>query len=50
VELDSIVYTVTLRSCDALDVSAFHHSRINYSKLFADLTNESVLEGTIHAA
>jgi len=39
VEPESIVYTDTFRSYDALDVSAFHHSRINHSKLFADQTN-----------
>jgi transposase len=36
VEPDSIVYTDTFRSYDALDVSDFHHSRINHSQLFAD--------------
>jgi transposase-like protein len=35
----SIVYTDTFRSYDALDVSEFHHSRINDSKLFADQKN-----------
>ena len=38
-EPDSIVYTDTFRSYDALDVSDFHHSRINHSKLFADQKN-----------
>lgn len=33
---DSIVYTDTFRSYNALDVSEFHHMRINHSKLFAD--------------
>lgn len=32
---DSIVYTDYFRSYNALDVSAFHHRRINHSKLFA---------------
>jgi transposase len=36
VEPDSIVYTDTFRSYNALDVTAFHHRRINHSKLFAD--------------
>ena len=36
---DSIVYTDTFRSYNALDVSAFHHIRINHSKLFADRHN-----------
>ena len=35
VEPDSIVYTDTFRSYNALDVSDFHHRRINHSKLFA---------------
>ena len=39
VEPDSIVYTDTFRSYDALDVSDFHHSRINHSELFADQKN-----------
>ncbi|WP_249963679.1 IS1595-like element IS1016C2 family transposase, partial [Histophilus somni] len=32
---DSWVYTDTYRSYDALDVSQFHHERINHSELFA---------------
>ena len=36
---DSIVYTDTFRSYNALDVSNFHHERINHSKLFADKQN-----------
>ncbi len=32
---DSWVYTDTYRSYDALDVSEFHHERINHSALFA---------------
>ena len=39
VKPDSIVYTDTFRSYDALDVSDFHHSRINHSELFADQKN-----------
>ena len=36
---DSIVYTDPLRSYNALDISDFHHRRINHSKLFADRQN-----------
>lgn len=36
---DSIVYTDCLKSYNALDVSAFHHRRINHSALFADGKN-----------
>ena len=36
---DSIVYTDTYRSYNALDVSEFHHLRINHSELFADKKN-----------
>jgi len=36
---DSIVYTDTFRSYNALDVSEFHHRRINHSKLFANKRN-----------
>lgn len=36
VKPDSIVYTDSLRSYDALDVSEFHHVRINHSRRFAD--------------
>jgi transposase len=36
---DSIVYTDTFGAYNALDVSAFHHPRINHSKLFADQHN-----------
>lgn len=39
VEPDSIVYTDTFRSYNALDVSDFHHLRINHSKLFAEKGN-----------
>lgn len=36
---DSIVYTDYYRSYDVLDVSLFHHHRINHSKLFAHKHN-----------
>jgi transposase len=36
---DSIVYTDSFRSYDALDVSSFHHVRINHSDRFADQHN-----------
>ncbi len=36
---DSIVYTDSFRAYDVLDVSEFHHVRINHSKLFADNFN-----------
>ena len=36
---DSIVYTDAFQVYDALDVSRFHHVRINHSKLFADQKN-----------
>ena len=39
VKPDSIVYTDTFRSYNALDVSEFKHSRINHSELFADKRN-----------
>lgn len=39
VEPDSIVYTDTFKAYNALDVSDFHHMRINHSKLFADRKN-----------
>jgi transposase len=32
VEIDSIVYTDTLRSYDTLDVSGFYHERVNHSQ------------------
>ena len=35
VELDSVVYTDALGSYDILDVSGFHHHRINHSKAFS---------------
>jgi transposase len=36
---DSIVYTDSFRSYDVLDVSEFHHHRINHCELFADAHN-----------
>jgi len=36
---DSVVYTDSFRSYNALDVSDFQHFRINHSKLFADKQN-----------
>ena len=36
---DSIVYTDCFAAYDVLDVSEFHHHRINHSKLFAEATN-----------
>lgn len=39
VQPDSIVYTDTFSAYNALDVSGFHHSRINHSELFADKQN-----------
>lgn len=39
VQPDSIVYTDTFRSYNALDISEFHHRRINHSELFADQSN-----------
>lgn len=39
VKPDSIVYTDTFKSYNALDVSDFHHRRINHSKLFANKHN-----------
>ncbi|ARN84299.1 IS1595 family transposase [Candidatus Nucleicultrix amoebiphila] len=39
VQPDSIVYTDTFRSYNALDISDFHHRRINHSQLFADKHN-----------
>jgi transposase len=35
VELDSVVYTDAFGSYDILDVSGFHHHRINHSKVFS---------------
>ena len=39
VKPDSIVYTDTFKAYNALDVSDFHHQRINHSELFAQQTN-----------
>ncbi len=39
VKPDSIVYTDCFGSYDVLDVSEFHHHRINHSKLFAEQSN-----------
>ena len=39
VKPDSIVFTDYLRSYNTLDVSEFHHMRINHSKLFANKQN-----------
>ncbi len=39
VKPDSIVYTDTFKAYNALDVSDFHHMRINHSELFADKQN-----------
>ena len=39
VQPDSVVYTDTFRSYNALDISEFHHRRINHSELFADQSN-----------
>ncbi len=36
---DSIMYTDAFRSYDALDVSDFHHVRINHSERFVDREN-----------
>ena len=36
---DSIVYTDSFKAYDILDVSDFHHLRINHSKLFAEDRN-----------
>jgi transposase len=36
---DSIVYSDSFKSYDILDVSEFHHMRINHSKLFVDQRN-----------
>lgn len=36
---DSILYTDSFGACDVLDVSEFHHVRINHSELFAEGIN-----------
>ena len=43
VKPDSIVYTDCYHSYNSLDVSEFHHHRINHSKLFA--TKENHING-----
>jgi transposase len=39
VEPDSVVYTDAFNAYNALDVSEFHHRRINHSELFAESQN-----------
>ena len=39
VEPDSIVYTDTFKAYNTLDVSCFHHHRINHNRLFAKRGN-----------
>jgi len=39
IQPDSIVYTDSFASYDALDVSSFHHVRINHSERFVDKQN-----------
>ena len=39
VQPDSIVYTDSYRSYDVLDITDFHHMRINHSERFADQRN-----------
>ena len=39
IQPDSIVYTDSFGSYDALDVSEFHHERINHSEIFVDERN-----------
>lgn len=39
VQPDSIVYTDSYRSYDVLDITDFHHMRINHSELFAERQN-----------
>ena len=39
IQPDSIVYTDSFGSYDALDVPEFHHERTNHSELFADERN-----------
>lgn len=38
-EPNSILYTDTFKTYNALDVSDFHHMRVNHSELFADKGN-----------
>ena len=39
VQPDSVVYTDSFKAYNALDVSDFHHRRINHSTLFAEERN-----------
>jgi transposase-like protein len=39
IQPDSIVYTASFSSYDALDVSSLHHIGINHSERFADKQN-----------
>ena len=39
IQPESVVYTDTFKSYNALDVSDFHHRRINHSTLFAEERN-----------
>ena len=41
VQPDSVVYTDSFRAYDQLDITDFHHMRINHSKLFADRENHN---------
>lgn len=48
----SVVYTDSFRAYDVLDVSEFHHYRINHSKLFAEKNNHinRCLAGDVYIA
>ena len=39
VQPDSVVYTDAYKAYDVLDITDFHHMRINHSKFFADKQN-----------
>jgi transposase len=39
-EPNSILYTDTFKTYNALDVSNFHHMRVNHSELFVDKGNQ----------
>jgi len=39
-EPNSILYTDTFKTYNALDVSDFHHMRVNHSELFVDKGNQ----------
>jgi len=39
IQPDSVVYTDSYRSYDVLDVSEFHHQRINHQNAFVDRAN-----------